>query len=228
MEWEQKNRCLTGVELLIFDLDGTLADTLAGICDGVCLAMERYGYPKRSMEEVRHAIGNGARELIRRSMPEEASADAALVDRVFADYDRLYEQTFRHACAYEGMAQTLATLRERGYRLAVLSNKQDRYVKTLTEELFDGELFCFAAGQTDLPKKPDPTVPLRLARELGIPPERCAMIGDSEVDIRTGKNAGMRSVGCSWGYRERETLSAENADVMISHPQQLLAVFPTR
>ena len=228
MEREQKNDRASTVGLLIFDLDGTLADTLEGIRDGVNLAMERYGYPMRSMEQIRSAIGNGARELIRRSMPESAAEDAELVGRVFADYDRLYGQTFRHVHVYEGMAETLAMLRERGYRLAVLSNKQDFYVKALTEELFGKELFCFVAGQTDLPKKPNPTVPLSLAQTIGFAPAACAMVGDSEVDIRTGKNAGMMSVGCSWGYRSREVLLAEHADVMISHPQELLAVFSMR
>ncbi len=228
MERKQRDDRMDAVRLLIFDLDGTLADTLEGIRDGVNLAMERYGYPRRSMEEIRRAIGNGAGELIRRSMPETAAQDAELVGRVFADYDRLYEQTFRHARIYEGMTETLTVLRERGYRLAILSNKQDAYVKALTEELFGKELFCFVAGQTELPKKPDPTVPLGLARELGFAPVECVMIGDSEVDIQTAKNAGMRSVGCDWGYRSREALLAEHADVMLSHPQELLAVFAMR
>jgi len=84
------------------------------------------------------------------------------------------------------------------------------------------------AGQTDLPKKPDPAVPLRMAQSLGLAPEQCVMIGDSEVDIRTAKNAGMRSVGCLWGYRSREAILAENADVTVSKPLDLLSVFPAR
>jgi len=228
MRQKETEKIMRTAALLIFDLDGTLADTLEGIRDGVNLAMERYGYPRRSTEEVRCAIGNGARELIRRSMPKEAARDTELVGRVFADYDRLYEQTFRHSHVYEGMAETLAVLKERGYLLAVLSNKQDAYVKDLAAELFDRELFCLVAGQTDLPKKPDPAVPLRMAQSLGLAPEQCVMIGDSEVDIRTAKNAGMRSVGCLWGYRSREAILAENADVTVSKPLDLLSVFPAR
>ena len=214
------------IKLLIFDLDGTLADTIESIREGVNLAMDQYGYPRRSYEEVRRAIGNGARELIRLSMPTEAAADGALVDRVFADYNDFYGQTYTHCDrCYDGIPESLGTLRERGYTLAVLSNKQDVYVKALVKALLPEGMIALAAGQTELPKKPDPTVPLMMAERLGFTPDEVAFIGDTEVDLATARNARMMAVGCSWGYRERAMLLNEGADVLLDKPCELIELF---
>ena len=212
------------IKLLILDLDGTLADTIESIREGVNLAMNKYGYPERSYDEIRRAIGNGARELIRLSLPE--NADAELVDRVFRDYHAAYGETYTHCTeCYEGIPESLLTLKERGYTLAVLSNKQDVYVKELVKILLPEGLISSAAGQTDLPKKPDPTVPLMIASSLGFEPSETAFIGDSEVDVLTGKNAGMLTVGCSWGYRDREVLVRSSADFVLDRPSELVEIF---
>ncbi|MBQ9783431.1 MAG: HAD family hydrolase [Clostridia bacterium] len=211
--------------LLIFDLDGTLADTIGGIRDGVNLAMQKYGYPQRSYEEIRLAIGNGARELIRRSVPTDTSKDTALVDRVYEDYNLFYGQTYGNCQPYEGIRECLATLRERGYTLAVLSNKQDAYVKAMTVEIFGEELFSYIAGQTELPRKPDPTVPLLIASSLNFSPAGTAFVGDSDVDVQTGRNAGMLAVGCSWGYRDRSALIEKGAHAVVDAPMELAELF---
>ena len=214
------------IRLLILDLDGTIADTIGSIRDGVNLAMEKYGFPPRSYEEVRRAIGNGARELIRLSVPAEKAVDAELVDRVFADYHRFYGETYLHCrSCYEGMLESLCELKERGYTLAVLSNKQDVYVKGLVAALIPEGLVSHAEGQTEKPKKPNPTVPLEIADRLGFSPEETAFIGDSEVDMMTAHNAGMLSVGCAWGYRGREALEEAKAEVILEHPGELCRVF---
>lgn len=212
-------------KLLIFDLDGTIADTIYSIRDGVNLALELYGYPTRDYEQIRRAIGNGARELIRLSLPEECRGDEKTVDCVLADYDKLYALTYdRLDGCYDGMEESMRTLVERGYTLAILSNKQDTYVKKITELLFPDGIIAFAAGQVaGLPKKPDPTVPLDIARRFGMSAEECAFIGDSEVDVQTAKNAGMLSVACSWGYRPRASL--EGADAIIDAPTELCEIF---
>ena len=212
-------------KLLIFDLDGTIADTIWSIREGVNLALDLYGYKSRSYEEVRAAIGNGAYELIRKSLPENVREDSDLVSRVLADYDRLYGSTYSHidGC-YDGMMETLVSLKNKGYILAVLSNKQDAYVKKIVELLFEDGFISFAAGQTSLyPKKPDPTVALMIADKLDVSAEDCAFIGDSEVDVMTAKNAGMTAVACSWGYRSREALL--DADVIVDAPHGLDTIF---
>ena len=226
MERKYENQSLSGIKLIILDLDGTIADTIGSIRDGVNLAMEKHGFPLRSYEEVRRAIGNGARELIRLSMPSEASADAALVDRVYADYHDFYGETYiRCNTCYEGMLEAIATLKARGYTLAVLSNKQDVYVKALVGQLLPGGTVAVAAGQTELPKKPDPTVPRMIAKSLGFEPVEAAMVGDSEVDVETGLRAGMLAVGCSWGYRDREMLEESGAEVILDAPSELTDLF---
>ncbi len=207
---------------LIFDLDGTLADTLDAIRDGVNMTMEHFGYPLSSYDEVRLAVGNGARRLIARRMPKPDADDPAQVDRVLADYDASYAKTYRNTrSCYDGIPEAIATLRARGFRMAVLSNKQDPYVRGIIEQLFPAGTFDMVCGQTDLPTKPDPTVPLRIARALGVLPEECAMIGDSDVDIRTARNAGMCAIGCAWGFRGREVLEQAGADVIAERPEEL-------
>ncbi|MBR2353782.1 MAG: HAD family hydrolase [Clostridia bacterium] len=214
------------IRLLIFDLDGTLADTIESIRDGVNLAMRKYGYPERSYEQVRDAIGNGARELIRRSMPEAAAADRALVDRVFADYHVFYGETYANCrTCYEGIPEALATLKDRGYTLAVLSNKQDVYVKALVKSFFPKGWISHAEGQTEKPKKPDPTVPLEIAERLGFSPAETAFIGDSEVDVATARNARMTAVACSWGYRDRSLLSECAPDYLLDSVSELIEIF---
>ncbi len=226
MEIKKEIKSLEGIKLIILDLDGTIADTIGSIRDGVNLAMEKHGFPHRSYEEIRRAIGNGARELIRLSVPEEVAEDVELVDRVFADYHAFYGETYiRCDACYEGILPAIATLRERGYTLAVLSNKQDVYVKALVEKLLPKGAISLAAGQTDLPRKPDPTVPRMIAETLGFTPSETAMVGDSEVDVETALNAEMLAVGCSWGYRDREFLVETDAQVILDEPRELTELF---
>ncbi len=214
------------VRALIFDLDGTIADTINAIRDGLNETLRKYNYPEKTYEDVRRAIGNGARSLVKRSMPEP---DASCEDKalaVFRSYDMAYSYTYLHTReCYDGIPETVAALKERGYRLAVLSNKQDPFVKGLIKQLLPEGEMEIVMGQTKLPTKPDPTVPRLISLRLCVPPEACAMIGDSEVDIQTAKNAGMLAVGCSWGYRGREALMAAGADVIVDTPKELLELF---
>ena len=216
------------IRLLILDLDGTIADTIDSIREAVNLSLSRFGFPTRSREEIRTAIGNGARNLIRLSLPASVRENEETVARVFADYDVTYGQTFDHVNGcYEGMAESLQALSDRGYTLAVLSNKQDAYVKKIVSLLFPQGFMAYAQGQTDdLPKKPNPTVPLMICRELGFSPEETAFVGDSDVDILTGKNAGMLTVGCAWGYRGEAELRAAGADRLLQSGWELETLFP--
>ena len=211
-------------KLLIFDLDGTLADTLISIRDSVNMALEKHQLPLRTYDEVMWAIGNGARELMRRSVPAELSTDGAFIDRIYEDYTEAYNKTFANVDGcYPFVSEVLHTLKERGYTLAVLSNKPDFYTKIIVEALFSDGIVSFAAGQTELPRKPDPTVPLMIAERFGASPSECAFIGDSDVDVMTAKNSGMTAVACSWGYRPKEAL--QDADYIIDDARELLSIF---
>ena len=214
------------IRALIFDLDGTIADTINAIRDGLNETLRKYNYPEKTYEDVRRAIGNGARSLVKRSMPEPDASDESKAAAVFSSYDLAYSYTYLHTReCYEGIPDVVSKLKERGYRLAVLSNKQDPFVKGLIKQLLPKGEMELVMGQTKLPTKPDPTVPRLISLQLCVPPQCCAMIGDSEVDIQTAKNAGMLAVGCSWGYRGRAALEDAGADVVVDTPEELLALF---
>lgn len=212
------------IKLLMFDLDGTIADTIWSIREAVNMTLEHFERPERSYEEIREAIGNGASLLIRRSFLPDDSDE--LVKEGLKYYDNVYGETYMHidGC-YEGMSEALHNLKARGYTLAILSNKQDMYVKKISELLFPDGIISVSMGQTDLPKKPDPTVPLMIAKELGFCDSEVAFIGDSDVDIKTGINARMMTVGCSWGYRGRAVLEQAGADIVIDHASELEKIF---
>lgn len=214
------------VKAIIFDLDGTLVDTIESIRAAINNTLRHYSFPEQSYEEVRKAIGSGARNLVLRVIPESERANERLIGDLLNHYNGEYETTFRMAdSCYPGMRETLEDLSRRGYKIAILSNKPDRFVKEMADMLFPGgEILC-ARGQSALPIKPDPTSALQVARILGVPPESCAFVGDSDVDIMTAKNARMRSVGVSWGYRGAEVLRESGADVIINRPEELLTLF---
>lgn len=212
---------------IIFDLDGTLADTIEAIRDAINLTMQQYGYPQHTYEEIREYIGNGAKNLVLRSMPAEAARDAEQHERVFLTYQDNYDKGHlaTDRC-YDGIPALIAALHASGVRLSVLSNKQDRHVQGLIAQLFPAGEFSVIMGQLDhLPKKPDPTVPLMIAEQLGVKPSECAFIGDSEVDILTAQNSGFASVAVSWGFRSRCDLEKSSPDIIIDHPSQLLEIF---
>lgn len=216
----------SNIRALIFDLDGTIADTINAIRDGLNEALRKYNYPEKTYEDVRRAIGNGARSLVKRSMPEPDAFDEDKALTVFRSYDLAYAHTYLHTReCYDGIPEVIARFKERGYRLAVLSNKQDPFVKGLIRQLLPAGEMEIVMGQTKLPTKPDPTVPRLISLQLCVPPHACAMIGDSEVDIQTAKNAGMLAVGCSWGYRGRAALVEAGADIVVDSPLELLALF---
>lgn len=213
------------MRLLIFDLDGTIAHTALSVCRGVNVALREYGKPSVTQEEVAAAMGSGARMLITRLLPEGDRENGELIEEVLRRYEAAYEEICADAPLYEGMEETLRTLKERGYLLAVLSNKQDEYVRKMMSAYFEDGFFAHVQGQTSLPKKPDPTVPLMIAEALAVPPCECAFIGDSDVDVLTGKNAGMTAVGCAWGYRPYEVLAAHSPHKIVKHPRELLNIF---
>ena len=214
------------IKALIYDLDGTLADTLPSLCQAINMTMDHYGAPLRTCEDVRLAIGNGARMLVKRLLPDALSNHEDKVTEALLYYNARYAETYTAADCYDGIQDAVTALCHRGYVSAVLSNKPDKYTVALCRILFPENTFALTRGQQEgVPTKPDPTAPLSIAARLGVKPEECAFIGDSEVDIRTAKNAGMMSVGCAWGYRSADDLRAEGADAVIDTPDQLLTLF---
>lgn len=215
-------------KLLIFDLDGTLADTLHTIRDAVNMCMEHFGFPTHSYDQVRINVGNGVRSLIKGSLPEEAEQEGEEFEKILSYFQSCYKITHDDLSGcYDGLYDVVMALYNKGYKLAVLSNKPDPLVKSIIKKLFDDGVMSVAMGQTKLPRKPDPTVPLMIAKDMGVLPQDTYFIGDSEVDVLTAKNAGMHSVAVSWGFRDRDVLVKADPDVIIDSPDELLKYFET-
>ncbi len=208
---------------IIFDLDGTLLDTLEDLTDSVNYAMEKFGFPVHTIEEIRRFVGNGAPKLIERSIPqgkENPSYDAVLA--AFKEYYAAHCEDKTNP--YEGIMALLADLKEKGYRLAVVSNKFDGAVKRLCGKYF-GDYIEVAIGESaDVKRKPAPDTVYRALRELSCDGSRAVYVGDSEVDIQTAKNASLPCISVTWGFRTAEQLKAAGAveKFMIGIPQNLL------
>lgn len=185
---------------ILWDMDGTLLDTLQDLADSTNAALAHFGYPRRTLEEVRRFVGNGAWRLIRLSMPDEEPD--AQVDEVLKYYQAYYREHCRiKTKPYDGVLQALALLGEK-YPMAVVSNKPDPAVKALAKEYFPG---LYALGESDLcPRKPAPDMVYQAMRALGV--DRCIYVGDSEVDVLTAENAGVPCLSVTWGFRDASQL----------------------
>ncbi len=180
---------------ILWDLDGTLLDTLEDLADGVNYALTQFGYPERTLEEVRRFVGNGAFNLIRQAVPE--GADAASVLDVFHTYYNAHCQI--KTKPYAGILEILAELGQK-YPMAVVSNKPDSAVKPLCVQYFPG---LYARGEsTDCPRKPAPDMVFKAMTDIGV--EKCVYVGDSEVDVLTAQNAGVPCLSVLWGFRDRK------------------------
>lgn len=197
---------------ILFDLDGTLLDTLEDLHDAVNYVMGHYRYPERTLEEVRRFVGNGARQLMALSAPEGADVDAVL--KTFQAYYNTHCQI--KTKPYDGIIDALAVLKEK-YPIAVVSNKPDSAVKPLCAQYFPG---LYARGESaDCPRKPAPDMVYRAMEAIGV--ERCIYVGDSEVDVRTAQNAGVPCLSVLWGFRNREDMEAAGADYFCDTPALL-------
>lgn len=210
---------------LIFDLDGTIADTIPVIQTALNETMRRFGYPEHDIPSVRSFINNGARQLVIRAMPESERTEEQ-IQLVFDAYQEAYTRAHLQTdTTYAGMDTAIATLRDRGYRIGVLSNKGDSMVKGLCAQLLPG-LIEVAYGQREgYPTKPDPTVPLAVAAELDAEPHEVAFIGDSDVDIKTALAAGFAPIGVAWGYRPAQLLLEIGAKTVLPSPDALTEYF---
>ena len=200
---------MTGI---LWDLDGTLLDTLEDLADALNYALEQFGYPKRTLQEVRRFVGNGARRLIVLSVPEGGDVDGVL--ELYCTYYDTHCQN--KTKAYDGVLEALAEL-GRKYPMAVVSNKPDSAVKPLCAQYFPD---LFARGESaDCPRKPAPDMLLKTMEAIGV--ERCIYVGDSEVDVLTAKNAGVPCISVLWGFRNREELVQAGADCFCEKTEEI-------
>ena len=211
------------IRAVLFDFDGTIANTVSALREAVNLTMEKFGYPTHTDADILRFVNNGARELIRRAMPEKEAGDPEQVDTVYACYNGCMEKVFLHTKeAYPGVAELIADLHG-SYRIGVLSNKQDEFLLRLCEQvLLPGSFDATQGVVPGKPTKPDPYLPGLLAKRLGVLPGECVMVGDSDVDIKTAANAGMEHIGVAWGFRSAEFLRANGATRLAEKPEDVV------
>ena len=209
-------------DTVIFDLDGTLMDTLEDLADAVNEILSRNGYPVRTIREVRRIVGNGLRQTLTLCLPEGTKQE--VVDRLLPEFASYYQENCQiKTKPYE---DTLRGLSARGFKLAIVSNKRDEAVKKLNREYF-AEYVRVAIGENEsagIRKKPAPDTVYQALRELGSSREQAVYVGDSEVDRMTAENAGLPCVSVDWGFRDREELEKLKPAWLISRPEELLKI----
>jgi phosphoglycolate phosphatase len=210
---------------VIFDLDGTLVDTLEDIADAMDRVLALEGAPGHGHDEYRYLIGHGIRNLVTEALPAELRS----AERVERCHARMLDDYGAHSLVktrvYEGVPELVRALRADGVRLAVHSNKAGAHTRAIVAALLDPDDFVEVAGaRPETPLKPDPAVALAIAARFGLPPARIVYCGDSLVDMRTARSAGMIAVGAAWGFRTPEELVESGAQVVIGAPLDLLAL----
>jgi phosphoglycolate phosphatase len=207
----------------LFDLDGTLLDTLDDIANAANRVLAARGFPTRPNAHYRTFIGDGVVKLMLRALPETNRDEAtvqACVSAYVQEYDRSWNAQTR---PYAGVPEMLDGLLIRGLKLAVLSNKPDHFTQRCVDGLLAKWAFEVVLGASDLfPRKPNPAGATEIARRLGVAPSDCLYVGDSGVDMQTARAAGMRAVGALWGFRDREELVKDGAQLLINEPSEVL------
>jgi haloacid dehalogenase superfamily, subfamily IA, variant 1 with third motif having Dx(3-4)D or Dx(3-4)E len=207
---------------VIFDLDGTLLDTLQDLSDSVNSALLKYGYPTHTTEEYKVRIGNGFRNLMEVSLPADCRDDTT-VNNVLNEFLDVYSKNYtRKTKPYDGIEQMLSALTRKNVLLGVNSNKRTDYSVELVKQNFRNISFAGVIGErSGIPKKPDPTSALEIAARMKLKPAEIIYIGDSGTDIKTGNNAGMATAGVLWGFRGIEEFTQANADYVFHAPHEI-------
>lgn len=203
---------------VLFDMDGTVLDTLDDLCNAVNHTLSYYGYPVISKFQCAQNLGNGARYLIEKSAPEGVE-----IDQMLKDYMQYYnEHCLVDTAPYSGILELMNRLKENGVKMAIISNKPDKATKELSRKFFS-DIVDFAVGESETVKrKPNPDAVLAAADYFGLKKEECVYIGDTEVDVQTGINAGIDVIAVLWGFRTKEQLMKSGATVFANSSDELL------
>ena len=212
------------IKAVLFDMDGTIINTIDDLAAASNHTMEALGFSGHTVAQYKLMVGNGIPKLVERALPpghrDEATKAEAL--EVFLDYYREHAADLPRA--YDGVPELVATLKQKGYRLAVVTNKVEEMALRLLDDLYPG-LFDVCIGQRPaLPPKPDPAAAKLAMEELGVTPEECVFVGDSGVDVKTAENAGAYPVGVLWGFRDEPELRENGARAVIRRPEELLTL----
>lgn len=215
---------MTKYKGIIFDLDGTLLDTLTDIADSCNNALSKFGFCGHSTEDYKIKLGNGFKVLIKESVPKDTDEDT--IESVMKSFVEIYNHNYLNRTApYDGIIELLIELKEKGIKLAVNSNKRDDYVKPLISKYFNEIPFVAVYGERKgIARKPDPAAANEIIKLMGLSKEEILYIGDSDTDMQTAENAEVDGVGVLWGFRFYEELKKNGAKYIISKPSEILDI----
>ncbi len=213
---------------VLFDLDGTLADSLDDIADSVNQVLRNHQFPAHSRDRIKSFIGNGIQNLVRSALPEAARDERTVTACHVMMMDVYSEHCLQKTRPFEGIPGLLDVLRLRGMKLGVLSNKADELTKKVVRELLPGRFDAVMGLRPGERPKPDPAGALQISGALGVKPEELVLLGDMRVDMQTAKNAGMFGAGALWGFGTRDALIETGADRVLNHPMDLLEILELR
>ena len=210
------------VKGMIFDLDGTTLYTLNDLYESFNKALKLFDMPAKTIDEIRMGVGSGLKVLVERCTPEDTDKETR--EEVGKVYGKIYSENYLNTSVpYEGIHELLKKLQEKGIKLAIDSNKGDREVNGLIAKNFPDIEFVEVMGERKgIVHKPDPQGPLMILDKMGLKKEEVVYVGDSDIDIFTAKNTGMRSIGCLWGFRDEKTLKEAGADFIAERPEEIL------
>lgn len=208
----------------IFDLDGTLTDTLESLVFSVNASLEEMGLPNISNEQCQSFVGNGARYLMESALKAAGDENASRIEEGMHVYGRIFDENCTyHVVPYEGIVRMLEEMKAQGIKMAVLSNKPHKQTVNVVETVFGKDMFTYIQGQCDtMKRKPEPDGIFFILDKLEVTKEECLYVGDSEVDVQTGNNAGLKNISVTWGFRSRELLECAGAEYIIDRPEELL------
>lgn len=205
---------------VVFDLDGTLLDTLEDLMDAVNDALRKYGYPVRTLDEIRNFVGNGVRRLMERALPDGAQTPQfEQILAAFRAYYTVHCEDKTHA--YDGVPELMQQLKDAGCRMAIVSNKLDSAVKELNQSYFSSYVQAAIGEKEGVRRKPAPDMVEQALAELQCKKEEAVYVGDSEVDIQTASNAGLACISVSWGFRDKDFLLKNGAAVIADTPREV-------
>ena len=211
-------------KVVIFDLDGTILDTLKDIAENVNLMLSHFGYPELGHKEIMQYIGNGARLLVKRSIKEELSESE--LDEKLEYYNKIYTSSpSDKTCIFDGLKEVFSTLKQKGYKLAILTNKPQMTTDKVCDKYLKDFGFDLVVGQrSGVPIKPDPTAVFSILNQLSVKAQDAYFVGDGETDVMTAINAKVNGIAVLWGYREKWQLEQAGAKVFALNPSDLLSL----
>jgi phosphoglycolate phosphatase len=217
---------LPAFKAVIFDLDGTLIDTIHDLANAVNEVLASRNLHQHSIESYKHRVGDGIKLLLQRSVPENLSLDKDLIEQIMLEFNHSYEQHWnKNTLPYPGIVSMFQELQHINIKKAILSNKPQYFTDLCAKHFFPEIAFDLVLGaSSDVPKKPNPTSALFIAHHMNVSPEEVIYVGDTSIDMSTAKNAGMYPVGVSWGFRSQEELIEAGAKILLNYPEELMLI----